>query len=75
MKLGERTAKERKLENQNPEDQTNSRIKKFFKLCWEGPTFVCVVCKRCLCRIFVKLFDSSKFDFGTDSVIHKVDTE
>ena len=30
MKLGERTAKERKLENQNPEDQTNSRIKKIF---------------------------------------------
>ena len=75
MKLGERTAKERKLGNQNPEDQTNSRIKKFFKLCWEGPTFVCVVCKRCLYRIVVKLFDSSKFDFGTDSVIHKVDTK
>ena len=40
--------KKRKLENQNPEDQTKSRIKKFRKLCWEGPTFVCVVCNKFL---------------------------
>ena len=37
--------RKRKLENQNPEDQTNNRITKLCKLCWEGPTFVCVVCK------------------------------
>ena len=67
--------KKRKLENQKPEDQTNNRIKKFRKLCWEGPTFVRVICNRCLYRTSVKLFDSSKYDFDTDSVIHKVDTE
>ena len=42
--------KKRKLENQNPEDRTNCRIKKFPKLYWEGPTFVCVVCNNCLYR-------------------------
>ena len=36
MKLGERATIKRKLENQNPEDQTNNRIKKFRKLCWES---------------------------------------
>ena len=34
-----------------------------------------VICNRCLYRTSVKLFDSSKYDFDTDSVIHKVDTE
>ena len=70
-----KNCKKRKLENQNPEDQTNNRIKKFRNLCWEGPTFVCVVCNRCLYRNGVELFDSSKYDFDTDSVIHKVDIE
>ena len=74
-KARKKNCKKRKLENQNPEGQTNNRIKKFFKLCWEGLTFVCVVCNRCLYRNGVKLFDSSKYDFDTDSVIHKVDTE
>ena len=68
-------SKERKLRNQSPENQTNNTIKKFCKLCWEGLTFVCVVCNRCLYRNGVKLFDSSKYDFDTDSVIHKVNTE
>ena len=36
MKLGERATIKRKLENQNPEDQTNNRIKKFRKLCCES---------------------------------------
>ena len=67
--------RKRKLENQNPEDQTNNRITKLCKLCWGGPTFVCVVCNRYLYRNGVKLFDSSKYNFDTDSVIHKVDTE
>ena len=65
----------RKFENQNPEDPTNNRIKQFCKLCWEGPTFVCVFSNTCLYRNGVKVFDSSKCDFDTDSVIHKVDTE
>ena len=46
----EKNYKKRKLENQNPEDRTNCRIKKFPKLYWEGPTFVCVVCNNCLYR-------------------------
>ena len=75
MILGKRTAKKRKLESQNPEDQANNRIKKFPKLCWEGTTFVCAVSNRCLYRNGVKLFDSSKYHFDTDSIIHKVDTE
>ena len=32
--------KKRKLENQNSEDQTSNRIKKFRKLCWEWTTCV-----------------------------------
>ena len=73
-KARKKNYKKRKLENQNPEGQTNNRIKKFFKLRWEGPTFVCVVCNRCLHRNGVKLFDSRNiYDFDTDSVIHKVD--
>ena len=54
---GRKNCKNRKLENQNPDNQTNNRIKKLRKLCREGPTFVCVVCNRCLYRNGVKLFD------------------
>ena len=36
MKLGERATIKRKLENQNPEDEINNKIKKFRKLCLES---------------------------------------
>ena len=73
-KARKKNYKKRKLENQNPESQTNNRIKKYFMLCWEGPTLVCVVCNRCYHRNDVKSFDSRNiYDFDTDSVIHKVD--
>ena len=32
----------------------------------------CVVCNRCLYRNGVKVFDSSKYDFDTISVSHKM---
>ena len=67
--------KKRKLQNQNPKNQTKNRIQNFCNLCWQGPTFVCVVCNRCLYSNGVKLFDSSQYDFDTDSVIHEVDIE
>ena len=73
MKLGERNTKRENQKTKTLKIRQTIWLKILGS--WEGPTFVYVICNRYLYRNGLKLFDSSKYDFDTDSVIHKVDIE
>ena len=44
------------------------RIKLFSKMCKEGPTFVCVICNRCLYKRGVKCFDPDKYLYEFEEI-------
>ena len=48
------------------------RIEKFMKLSMEGPTFVCVICRRCLYFRTVTQFDPKKYDIAMADLVHQV---
>ena len=46
------------------------RIELFHKLCKEGPTFICVICNRCLYQKSVRKFDKNNYkDFDFENFL------
>ena len=44
--------------------------KLFYELCQEGPTAICVICKRCLYQKIVKNFVQTKYVFDVEEFIY-----
>ena len=60
--------KKQKISLNNPQ----GRVEKFLHLAKRGPTFVCVVCNRCLYARSIMEFQFNKYNLDLTDVIHKV---
>ena len=60
--------KKQKISSKNPQ----GRAKKFLHLAKRGPTFICVVCNRCLYARSVMEFQFNKYNLDLTGIIHKV---
>ena len=54
----------------NSDKVIKKRIELFAKLCWQGPTLICVSCNKCIYRKSVKVFDPSKYYFDVEEFIY-----
>ena len=57
---------------EKPPSHIVSRFDRFLKAIKEGPTFVCVVCNRCLYSRAVVEFKLDKYEFDLTNVLYKV---
>ena len=64
----ENNRKDQKISLNNPQ----GRVEKFLHLAKRGPTFICVVCNRCLYARSIMEFQFNKYNLDLTDVIHKV---